>query len=343
MASGPTAARDWRLDRALEACLCAPKLSGAELQIVVGHLTVRALVHRGLMGLLRHSYVFIEECYDRRARLWPSVVEELWWFRALMPLGVANFFSSWSPVAFATDACLTGYAVCQAELGVDEVRQAGCEDERWRFFRGEGERLAPRAAALDTAGVFDEILSVRPETDGALPGSIELNPAFPEVPEEMLREDRWHQLWNLQYHYKEPIHVLELRSILGAVKHVSRDCQFHGSRCLILNDNMGVVLAVSKGRCSNYSMLRLLRRIAAVTLATNIRICVRWIPSERNAADKGSRQWEKDGPAQRTDLQEARAKDREGLQQGGGECGCAVPRRARPWRGVGKGAGLRRQ
>ncbi|CAE7244191.1 unnamed protein product, partial [Symbiodinium microadriaticum] len=62
---GPTAARDWRLDRALEACLWGPRLSGAELQVLVGHMTIRALINRGLMGILRHCYVFIEECYDR--------------------------------------------------------------------------------------------------------------------------------------------------------------------------------------------------------------------------------------------------------------------------------------
>ncbi|CAE7720139.1 unnamed protein product [Symbiodinium sp. CCMP2592] len=206
---GPTAARDWRLDRALEACMSSPRMSGAELQIVVGHLTVRALIHRGLMSLLRHCYVFIEECYDKRVRLWPSVVEELGWFRALMPLGVANFFSPWSRTAFSTDACLTGYAVCKAEFDIDELRQVGCEDERWRFYRGEGKRVAPRAAALDTTGVFDEILSVRPEVLDPIPETIELNPMFPEVPEELLREDRWHQLWNAPYSFKEPIHVLE--------------------------------------------------------------------------------------------------------------------------------------
>ena len=186
---GPTAARDWRLDRSLQACLRAPKLSGAELQVVVGHLTMRSLVNRDLMGLLRHCYVFIEECYDRRTRLWPSVVEELWWFRALMPLGAANFFSPWSRTAFATDACLSGYAVCKADLELDELRQVGCEDERWRFYRGEGERVAPRAAALNTDGVFDDILTVRPETIGPVAETIALNPSFPEVPEKLLRED----------------------------------------------------------------------------------------------------------------------------------------------------------
>eukprot|EP00439_Symbiodinium_sp_Y106_P045981 s7121_g5.t2 len=56
----------------------------------------------------------------------------------LMPLGVANFFSPWSRTAFATDACLSGYAVCKADLELDE---------------------RDRAAALNTDGVFDDILT----------------------------------------------------------------------------------------------------------------------------------------------------------------------------------------
>ena len=60
-----------------------PSITGEQLQVIVGHMTVRALLHRGLMGILRHSYVFIEECYEKRTRLWGSVVNELWMFRHL--------------------------------------------------------------------------------------------------------------------------------------------------------------------------------------------------------------------------------------------------------------------
>lgn len=66
----------------------------------------------------------------------------------------------------------------------------------------------------------------------------------------------------------------------------------HGHRLTVLNDNMGVVLAVQKGRCHNYQLLRVIRRIAAYCLAAGIRCSLRWVPSERNVADKASRVWE---------------------------------------------------
>ena len=126
----PTAARDWRLDRALEACLSRPRLSGTELQVVVGHLTVRALIHRGLMSLLRHCYVFIDECYDKRTRLWPGVVQELRWYRAIMPLATANIFSPWNRAVFSTGVCLTGYAVCSANPKMEEARSGASGAKR---------------------------------------------------------------------------------------------------------------------------------------------------------------------------------------------------------------------
>ena len=66
---------------------------------------------------------------------------------------------------------------------------------------------------------------------------------------------------------------------------------------MIFNDNMGTVLAIQKGRCRNYSLLRIIRRCAAYSLAAGIRCSVRWVPSERNVADKDSRCWEEERAA----------------------------------------------
>ena len=52
--------------------------------------------------------------------------------------------------------------------------------------------------------------------------------------------------------------------------------------------NLGVVLAIQKGRCSNYGILRI-RRISAHCLAAGIRLHVMRIPSESNVTDKPSR------------------------------------------------------
>ena len=57
----------------------------------------------------------------------------------------------------------------------------------------------------------------------------------------------------------------------------------------MLGDNMGLTLCVSKGRCQNVKLLMLMRRLSALLLATGARVYARWLPSEINPADEGSR------------------------------------------------------
>ena len=287
-----TPLRDHRLDQALLARSSSMRVSGEELQVVVGRLTMRALLHRGLLSVLRHVYVFIEQNYTKRTKLWPSVRRELEMFRCLMVLGYSNLRAPWHDEIFCTDACLSGYAVMKRSLDTDIARQVGAEDERWRFFRGAGPKLAPRQAALAGADVFSDVCTVRPMVDGEVIGDWEVDPNFPEVLRSLLHPEDWGRVWSAPFTFKEPVHLLEGRSILATVKHVSRDARVHGSHVLILNDNMGVVLATQKGRCSSFALLRILRRTLAYSLACGIRVHVRWVASELNVADEDSRQWE---------------------------------------------------
>jgi len=50
-----------------------------------------------------------------------------------------------------------------------------------------------------------------------------------------------------------------------------------------------VTFAVSKGRSSSYSLLRRLRYLASLLLASGLLLSVRWIPSAANPADSPSR------------------------------------------------------
>ena len=118
-----TPARDHRLDQALLACSGRITLSGEELQVIVGHITMRAMLHRGLLSVLRHVYQLIQECYASRTRLWPSVIREIELFRCLMVLGVKDMRSVWSEHVFCTDACLSGYAVMGRSIDAATVRR----------------------------------------------------------------------------------------------------------------------------------------------------------------------------------------------------------------------------
>ena len=81
-----SAERDWRLDSVLELCESGLSMTGRELEIVVGHITCRALIHRGLMCLLHYSYDVVRRSYGIRQRLWNCAIREIRWARALLPL-----------------------------------------------------------------------------------------------------------------------------------------------------------------------------------------------------------------------------------------------------------------
>lgn len=310
----PTAARDWRLDRALKALEMRPIITGEQLQVIVGHMTVRALIHRGLMGIMRYVYIFIEQSYEKKQRLWRSVAREIAMFRRLMPLAIASMKSPWDHHMICTDACLSGYAVMESNHSSSV--------ERWRFKRQGGKEIAPRLRALDTSRVFEDVRTVKPEVDGEVFGEWEVDPAFPDVPHEYMREEHWHLLWNSRIHFREPVHLIEARSVLGAMKHRCRDHRRHGRRLVVLNDNMSVILALQKGRCSSYPLLRLVRRVWAHSLASGIRLHPRWVPSERNVADKDSRKWEKGIDKKRgTESRIERTEDCESLLKRGGRAG----------------------
>ena len=58
-----------------------------------------------------------------------------------------------------------------------------------------------------------------------------------------------------------------------------------------MNGNLSVVLSLSKGKYTSYSLLRIVRRINTRLLACGVKLCMRWVVSEMNIADKDSRAW----------------------------------------------------
>ena len=302
-----TPARDWRLSRALRGSEARPSISGEELQVTLGHMTMRSMLNRSLLSILRHSYVFVAQCYTKGTRLWVSVAREMLLFRSLMVLGEANVMAHWSPDMFCTDASLSGYAVMSRRLSQEMPLSARGFDERWRFKRASGSRVAPRTAALEGLDVFEDVETVLPSVSGEVQGVDELVKGFPEVASGLMEQSQWHCLWAAPMRFREPIHQIEARSILSLMKHLAKDRRYHNTRVAVFNDNMGVVLAVSKGRCSSYGLLRLLRRLSAHILATGIRLHLRWVPSELNTADADSRRWEpgRNGRACQSTSQEA--------------------------------------
>eukprot|EP00971_Amphidinium_carterae_P200036 3970141-Amphidinium_carterae.1 len=60
---------------------------------------------------------------------------------------------------------------------------------------------------------------------------------------------------------------------------------------------------MTRGRMSSFGLLVQCRKLCALQLATAARFIWRWIPSESNPADAGSRLWEKTTAMQKTGKQ----------------------------------------
>ena len=89
--------------------------------------------------------------------------------------------------------------------------------------------------------------------------------------------------------YSEHITLTEGRAALMQVRHRARTMDVF-DRCHVgLLDNMGCTLAFEKGRCHDRRLLSQCRQVLAYSLACRASFAFRWVPSERNPSDAGSR------------------------------------------------------
>ena len=101
----------------------------------------------------------------------------------------------------------------------------------------------------------------------------------------------------ISHRWSEEAHIneLEMRSSLTAIKwSIKRpDILIDSSIChrklLLLVDSSTVAGSIRKGRSSAHRILRPLRTLSSLLLASFIHLYVKWIPSEDNPADRPSR------------------------------------------------------
>jgi hypothetical protein len=87
----------------------------------------------------------------------------------------------------------------------------------------------------------------------------------------------------------EHINVEEARALLVYVRWVLRSRSRTGRRLVVLLDSMVALGAVSKGRSSSWPLNRVLRQIAALCFAGDLRLHLVFVPTEHNPADHPSR------------------------------------------------------
>ena len=308
----------WTLQGALKWFGQGPRVSGKQVEIILGHFTHEALYARGALSVFRAAYTFVRDSYHTRQILWPSVRREMLVAAGLMPLLVAHLDLPWSPIVHTTDACMSGWGSCKGWVGSDLAKAHGQWSERWRFRRLTPEEWCPRRRALQDHSLHD--LYTDPRTlgdqsaiyphyfgieDAELPEGVEPIPShldwrmhegFPEVGD--VSSWGWRVTGSGKFHFAESIGVKEARAVVYDLESQLRDPKQHRFKHLRLIDNFGDSLCLARGRASDYALLQLCRRYGALLLATGAVVSLRWVPSENNPADAPSRRYEHEAHSQ---------------------------------------------
>eukprot|EP00959_Pyramimonas_sp_CCMP1952_P367041 7687586-Pyramimonas_sp.AAC.1 len=88
---------------------------------------------------------------------------------------------------------------------------------------------------------------------------------------------------------REGIIHLEARAVLKGVERLARSQHGHDARALFVGDNLALTLALGMSRSRDFKLLTLIRRAGSLALARGLRLVFRWVSSELNSSDKGSR------------------------------------------------------
>ena len=233
--------------------LAQREISGYGLSALLGKWTWAMLVRRPALAVFTAVYRFVDAARWRVFRIWPSVKRELRVAMGLVPLLFADIAAPWAPLIVATDASEFGEGVVARRADPAEA---------------EAEAALARKSPASTLTAVQE----------------------GELREAAVADGDWSEIVSARWRFADQhINTFELRAMLTAARWLSSRPALLGARVLLLSDSSVAVSAMSKGRSSSYSLLRVLRPFAALCLACGLSVWPRWLPTERNPADAASR------------------------------------------------------
>ncbi len=250
-----------------------------EVERLVGKFTNLFLLHRPALAIFSTVYVFARKCGHAVAPVWSSVIRELRMALGVLPLVRSDLARHVSELLLQSDACDTGSAAVYTRDVEPSLLREECR---------------------------------RPIRAGSVPARIG-SPNNPPDPEP------WRVETHLAAHFEAPtepeawriafrrsfgsspaagdtINVKELGAAVDAVRWASRSRSTRARRIVLQADSAVAVGILRKGRSSPRKLLRLCRRLAAITMAHKITLEARWVSTHRNMADRPSRGASAPGP-----------------------------------------------
>ena len=291
-----TPKRVWKVMLGVRAALRAGRLSGRVVEILVGHLTFCGLLDRASLSCLSSCYAFARRHYLERRPLWTQARAELLHMANLLPYLRASWTQGWSEIVTCTDASESGYGAVTSAWRTDDVAKVGRVPERSRFRKREGH--SARDAFFKAAGYCRGSDGLWAEGDAPEEKELwETVAGFPEIDAKLITQPAWDDLIHGPWRYfDESIVVLEARALLRGFQAAVSKYDMKNCRALVIVDNMSVCLCFVRRRSRDQKILRCVRILSAWTLARNIKLSIRWAPSEVNPSDESSRLYDKLAP-----------------------------------------------
>ena len=120
-----TPARRFTMHGVLSALLRGRRVSGRDLEMIVGNLTFLFLTCRPLLSGFNHVYDVMDSCYTQKRRLWKSVLHELRIARGLLIFARSDLDRPWHYSALMVDASLSDYSVAERQADPSLIRTVG--------------------------------------------------------------------------------------------------------------------------------------------------------------------------------------------------------------------------
>ena len=293
----PLPHRTWRVRLALQGLLNIGRITGRQLEKVIGHATFISLGRRESLCVFGETYTFIRRHYDVPHKIWRSVRRELSIYIGICPLIWRNLALPWSSTVTAVDASTWGLGAVASEFQPKEVQHLGKFSERWRFDTEQFSKPRASTFAADVALGSEDVAAVQwaasdePSSNQAPLQVCEgkkIDDIFQPVPFSSV-DRSWNMVGRYRWKRQEPIPVLEGRASLFAVKHALRNHRNFHKRHLILSDSISSICSLDRGRGRSFGMRRVSQQVGALVLCTGTTFSFRWIPSEWNPSDGPSR------------------------------------------------------
>jgi hypothetical protein len=225
--------------------------TGKEVERLLGKWSWTVLTSRSAFSVFSSVYSFVQKASSAsRIKLWPSVVKELEIVCGLAPLLCVNIFQEWSGKMTAFDASTVAQGVSEVVVSVGAAKEfARCS--------GLGPSVEEHREVLERVG--EEVVKMG-----------------------------WGHVVASKFRHKAHINVLEAAAALTAIRRAVKD-ERRGKKFVVFGDSAAVIAALTKGRCSSFTLLVAVRRVMALVLASGSRPRYVWIPSKANPADEPSR------------------------------------------------------